>query len=274
MSRDAAQQALAAGDLAGCRARLVEAVRASPGDPALRAFLFQFFCVIGEWDRAAQQLEILGQLSAEALDMVADYRAAIAAETTRAEVFAGRVRPSVFGEPQPWIGDLIEALKHEADGAAETAFELRARALEAAPAETGKINGTDFPWLADADTRFGPVLEVVMNGAYRWLPMTEVAVLEVQPPRDLRDAVWTVALLTINEGGQWPLLIHTRYPGSEASTDATIALARRTEWRPLAGEHAAGLGQRLLAYGDEDIALFDIRTIAFDRAEHVVAAAD
>lgn len=271
MSGRAAQEALAAGDLAGCRSALVEAVRAAPRDDSLRAFLFQFFCVTGEWSRAAQQLEVLGQLKPDALDMVGDYKSAIAAETTREAVIAGRVQPSVFGDPPSWVGNLVEALRHDADGAGEAAHDLRQRALEAAPAEPGSVNGTRFEWFADADTRFGPVLEVVMNGAYRWLPMTEVAVLEVEPPKDLRDVVWTVAVLTINEGGQWPILIHSRYPGSEASADAAIALARRTEWRSLGGDHAAGLGQRLFAHGDEDVPVLELRTLTFDRAEGAAA---
>lgn len=271
MSRGAAQEALAAGDLAGCRRALVEAVRAAPGDATVRAFLFQFFCVTGEWDRAAQQLEVLGQLKPDALDMVGDYKSAIAAESTRAAVLAGRARPSVFGDPRAWVGDLVEALRHDAEGAQDAAHDLRQRALEAAPADPGSVNGVRFEWFADADTRFGPVLEVVMNGAYRWLPLTEVATLEVEPPQDLRDVVWTVAILTINEGGQWPILIHSRYPGSEVSTEADIALARRTEWRSLGGDHAAGLGQRLFAYGDEDMPVLDLRSLAFDRAEGAAA---
>ena len=91
-------------------------------------------------------------------------------------MFAGRKRPSVFGDPQPWVGDLVEALHQEAEGSAQAAFELRARALETAPAEPGSVNGGRFDWFADADTRFGPVLEVVMNGTYRWIPMTEIAI--------------------------------------------------------------------------------------------------
>lgn len=271
MSSRSAQDALAAGDLAGCRSALVEAVRAAPGDASLRSFLFQFFCVTGDWSRAAQQLEVLGQLKPDALDMVDDYKSAIAAAATREAVFAGRARPSVFGDPEPWVSDLVEALRQHAEGAEEAAHELRQRALEAAAAEPGTVNGTRFEWFADADTRFGPVLEVVMNGVYRWLPMTEIAALEVEPPQDLRDVVWTVALLTINEGGQWPILIYSRYPGSEASTEAEIALARRTEWRSLGGDHAAGLGQRLFAYGDEDMPVLDLRNLSFDRAEGAAA---
>ena len=56
MTRKAAEAALAAGDLEGCRAALFDAVRENAADPALRSFLFQYCCVTGDWTRAAKQL--------------------------------------------------------------------------------------------------------------------------------------------------------------------------------------------------------------------------
>lgn len=266
MSRRAAEAALAVGDLAGARSALVGAIRAAPGDVALRSFLFQLSCVTGDWDRAAKQLDVVAQLDPAAMDLASDYRAAIAAEAVRSNVFAGRARPAIFGATAPWLDGMIAALAQDAAGESDAAADARAAALEAAPSRAGEIDGAPFAWLADADTRLGPVLEVVMNGAYRWLPFAEIARLEVTPPTDLRDAVWTVAMLTVTGGGEWPVLIPTRYPGSEASPDAAIALARRTEWIPLGGDHAAGLGQRLLAHDRGDVALLDLRALSFEAA--------
>lgn len=262
MSRQAAEAALAAGDLAGSRAHLVEAVRSRPGDPALRSFLFQLSCVLGDWTRADKQLEMLGQLQPEALDMITDYRAAIAAEATRAAVMAGTIPPDIFGDPKPWAQDLAEALRAEAKGETAAATNLRSRALDAAPAVPGTLDGTGFSWLADADTRFGPLLEVVMNGAYRWIALSDLTALELTAPSDLRDVVWSVGIATFAEGAQWPVLIPARYPGTEATGDPALMLGRRTEWRALGAEgHAAGLGQRLLAHEAGDVALLDVRAL-------------
>lgn len=267
MTRRAAEEALAAGDLAGCRARLVEAVRAAPGDASLRAFLFQLSCVLGDWERADKALGVLGQLEPDSLDMVGDYRAAIAAEKTRAAVFAGTIPPDLFGDRRPWVDDLAEALRREAAGEPEAAADLRARALEAAPADPGVVNGERFAWFADADTRLGPVLEAVMNGAYRWIALSDIQKLEVPPPSDLRDLVWSVGVLTIAEGAQWPVMIPTRYPGSENPAEPALALARRTEWRELAQGHVAGLGQRMFAHPGGDVAMLDLRSLEIDRPE-------
>lgn len=262
MSRQAADAALAAGDLAASRAHLVEAIRNQPGEPGLRSFLFQLSCVLGDWTRADRQLDMLGQLQPDALDMVADYRAAIAAEAVRAAVMAGTIPPDIFGDPKPWAQDLAEALRLEARGEPTAAADLRSRALDAAPAVPGTLDGTGFAWLADADTRFGPVLEVVMNGAYRWLALSDLTGLELTAPSDLRDVVWSVGIATFAEGAQWPVLIPARYPGTEASGDPALMLGRRTEWRALGAEgHAAGLGQRLLAHEAGDVGLLDLRSL-------------
>ncbi|HKK37171.1 MAG TPA: type VI secretion system accessory protein TagJ [Paracoccaceae bacterium] len=268
MSRREAEAALAAGDLSAAGAKLIEAVRAAPGDAGLRAFLFEVSALAGNGERAMKALELLGRLRPDSLDMTTDYQAALAAETTRDRVFAGAERPDVFGGARAWTDGLAEALALDSTGDAAAAFEARAAALDAAPASPGTVDGERFEWFADADTRLGPVLEAVINGAYRWIPFEEIGALEIEPPKDLRDLVWSVGVLTLADGGQWPVLIPTRYPGSEKA-GAEIALARRTEWRPLGPEelgHAAGLGQRLFAHAEADVPILELRSLVFDHA--------
>ncbi len=264
MSKLEAQKALNAGDLDACKAALFAAVRAKPEDAELRAFLFQYACVVGDWDRALKSLDALAALKPDAIDMVDDYRCAIAAEKTRAAVWAGKARPSIMGAPAAWIAQMAEAARLEAEGAAQAAHDMRAEALDAAPTAAGRCDETAFEWFADADTRLGPILEVVLNGEYHWMPFSDVAELTLEPPKDLRDVVWAVGLLTgVGADEPWPVMVPARYPGSEAG-EAAIQLGRRTEWRELAGEHAAGLGQRLFATDGGDIAALDLRRLTFD----------
>jgi type VI secretion system protein ImpE len=89
-----------------------------------------------------------------------------------------------------------------------------------------------------------------------------IARIEIDPPTDLRDAVWTAATFTWSNGAQTVGLIPTRYPGSvDAAADA-LKLARRTEWQ---GDHP--LGQRMFTSGEADYPLMDARVIEFDAAE-------
>src|SRR4030095_9564113 len=91
-------------------------------------------------------------------------------EAFRAEVFAGKRSPVIFGEPEEWMSLLVQANQLAAEGKFTASRELRDRAFEAAPAVPGKINDTPFDWIADADSRLGPVLEAVFDGKYFWIP--------------------------------------------------------------------------------------------------------
>ncbi|MEL6479162.1 MAG: type VI secretion system accessory protein TagJ [Pseudomonadota bacterium] len=271
MTRKAADAALAAGNLEDCRTALFDAVRAAPDDPELRAFLFQYLCLVGDWERADKQLDVLGEMTPASLDMVNDYRTAIRAEMVREAVWAGEISPPIFGEPRDWMAKLVQAQAHEARGETGPAHDLRAEALAEAPAEPGLLNGTRFAWFADADTRLGPVFEMIINGEYHWIAMADVARLELHAPKNVRDLVWAVCILTLTNGASLPVFMPARYPGAAQSGDAGLILGRRTEWTALAGEHAAGHGQRLFATDTGDLPALELRDLSFDNAVAALA---
>ena len=62
------------------------------------------------------QLEVAAGLDPEALAMKATYQDVLRCESTRAEVFAGRGTPSIFGEPAEWIAILLQALRLTCEG--------------------------------------------------------------------------------------------------------------------------------------------------------------
>jgi len=262
----AAEQALKEGDTQRALKLLTEQVRAKPQDAKLRVFLFQLLCVLGQWERALNQLNVSLELDPGTLPMVQTYREAIACEALRQQVFAGQKVPMLFGEPEAWTALLIEALLREGRGEPEAAKTLREQALEQAPPSAGQADGQVFAWIADADTRLGPVVEAVINGRYYWLPFERLSRVEVTAPEDLRDAVWMPAQFQFSNGGEVVGLIPTRYPGTDLAAGDLLALARRTEWaEPMPGVFT-GLGQRLFTTDVGDIALMDLRTLAFEAA--------
>jgi type VI secretion system protein ImpE len=263
----AAEQALRDGDAPRALKLLTEQVRTAPNDVKLRIFLFQLLCVLGQWDRALNQLTVASELDVMALPMAQTYREAIHCETLRLQVFAGQKVPMLFGEPEPWVALLIEALLREGRGDHDDGRKLREQALDQAPATAGHLNDQPFEWIADADTRLGPVLEAVINGRYCWVPYSRVAKLTMEAPEDLRDAVWMPANLQFTNGGEVVALIPTRYPDTELASGDLCALARRTEWKELPSGLVVGLGQRLLATDSAEFALMDVRSV-------VLAAAD
>ena len=258
----AAEQNLKDGDPAAALARLQEEVRARPADGKLRVFLFQLLCVVGQWERALNQLKVASELEPLALPMAQMYGAAVRCEAIRAEVFEGRKSPMILGEPDQWLALLIESRLRAGRGEAEASEELRQRAFEDAPASSGEIDGQPFEWLADADSRLGPVMEAIINGRYYWVPFSRLTGVTMDAPEDLRDLVWMPAQLQFDNGGESLALIPTRYPGSESSEDGAIALARKTTWEPIGEETYRGLGQRVLATDTGETPLLDIRSIS------------
>lgn len=258
------EEFLKSGDPTGALAALQGLVKAKPADAKLRIFLFQLLCVLGLWDRAIRQLKVCGELDPGALQMAQAYREAIICEVYREKVFAGSKSPLVFGEPQEWLAWLIEAQKLLAGGEVQAAADLRAKAFEAAPASCGDLDGARFEWIADADMRFGPVLEAIVNGRYFWLPFAQIRAIAFDPPTDLRDAVWTAANLTLANDGQVVAFVPSRYPLSGQNGDAAEKLARATRWIDVGAETFTGLGQRLLSTDQGDVALLDARMITFD----------
>jgi type VI secretion system protein ImpE len=159
---------------------------------------------------------------------------------------------------------MIEALRVDAEGRPDAAAELRARALDSAPATSGKLDDAPFAWLADADSRIGPVIEAIINGKYYWVPISRLMRIEIEKPADLRDFVWAPATLTLENGAANVALIPTRYPGTERETDNALRLARATDWREQPGGAWHGVGQRMLTTDQSEIALLDVRVIALD----------
>lgn len=96
----AAELALKQGDALQALKLLTEQVRSRPQEARLRVFLFQLLAVLGQWERALNQLQVALELDAGMLPMVQTYREAIACEALRLEVFAGKRAPMLFGEPQ------------------------------------------------------------------------------------------------------------------------------------------------------------------------------
>lgn len=257
---------LKAGDLGETYSALTAEIRKKPADARLRVFLFQLLCVRGEWDRALTQLKVCGEMDPSTLPMVQSYREAIACEMVREKVFAGETAPLVFGEPAEWVALMIQAVHALARGNADAAATLREKAFADAPATAGSADGTAFDWIADADMRLGPILELIVNGKYYWAPFAALSALKFEAPSDLRDRVWTPVEVTTANGGQVVGFVPTRYPGAPQSGDDAVMLSARTDWQDAGAETFIGAGQRLLATPEADLALMDLRELSLDTA--------
>lgn len=239
---------------------LRERIRQSPARAALRIYYFQLLAVLGEWNKALEQLQLCAQLDSGATPMARAYREAIRCEALRSEVFAGRRRPFLVGEPAGWLVRLIDALRQAGRGNTEAAQALRAMALDDAPVVPGSIDGRAFEWLADSDARLGPVCEFIANGNYYWLPFDTIQRIGFEPVQDLRDLVWQPCEVALRVGGTLQGFMPTRYPLEENDDDG-LKLARRTEWRDIGAGHVAGHGQRTWVTDLDDFPMLQVRSI-------------
>jgi len=258
-----AQDCLAAGQPDQALIELQSEIRAKPEDAKLRVFLFQLHCVLGNWSKALLQLQVIAGIDPDTMMLAQIFQPVINCEALRSGVFEGKLTPLIFGEPLEWVGLLLQAVQHIARGEVAAAAELRSRAFEAAPATAGTLDGKPFAWLADADSRLGPMLELILEGKYYWVPFCRIRRIAMPAPADLRDLVWVPAQFVWTNGGEASGHIPTRYVRTEAAADGALRLARKTDWQELPEQTFIGLGQRLLATDEGEHPLLACRLIDF-----------
>lgn len=255
------QQLINAGDLVSALKAVQQQIRTNPADSKQRVLLFQIQTILGQWDKARTQLDVLKDLDSMAQFMVQTYQQVLLCEGIRKDVFSATRAPMIFGEPEPWIAKLLEALKLEVNGQFDAANVMRADALNAVPVVSGSVDNEAFEWIADADSRIGPMLEAIVNGQYYWIPFHRLSVIQLTAPEDLRDFAWLPAQFVWANGGEAFGFIPSRYSGSEDSSDSLIQLSRKTEWQEISSGSYKGLGQRMLATDQNDYSLLDVREI-------------
>ena len=261
------EELLRAGKLDDCLTAVEKLVRGNPADAKLRVLLFQVLAVMGQWDRAQTQLQVAAGMNQANILMAQVCKQAILCEHLRNEVWSGKRTPLVLGEPEQWVGWVIQAQAMNAAGNHAAAAELRARAFEEAPAVAGTIVAGEnqkpqpFEWIADADERLGPILEAVVDGKYYWIPMHRIGLMRVDKPADLRDTVWLPVSFVWTAGGTSVGLIPVRYPGSELPKhEAAVRMARKTDFIDEGGFQYP-VGQRLLATDAGEFGLMEVRSI-------------
>ena len=255
---------LQAGRTEEALAALKAEVRQKPQDVDLRVWLFALHCVLGRWDKAANDLAAITALDPAWTVPGHVYQRCMNAEGVRADVFAGRTKPLVMGEPEEWLAWNVQALTLEAAGKASEAWELRRRSFEAAPELACKVDGVPCQWVSDVDRRLGPVLEAFLDGKYYWIPFGQLQRIELTPPEFLVETVWLPAKLTVSGGAELSAQLPARYPGTESQPEGDLCLGRRTDWVELPGGGGKPFGQKRLESADADFGLLGCRLVEFE----------
>ncbi|MGE5345774.1 MAG: type VI secretion system accessory protein TagJ [Acidithiobacillales bacterium] len=261
-----------AGHLGAAIEALNGEVRANPTDSSRRIFLFELLAFAGEWDRAEKQLDALGQAGLQATLAVQVYKANIQAERTRSRLFSEGLHPHFLNEPSPYVDRHLDAINRVREGNFAEAREILDKAEEERPALGGTLNGKPFADFRDCDDLIGPVLELIVKDKYAWLPFEQIRRMEISPPSMLRDLVWARAKVEALDGTVGDVYLPALYEGTPKQASDQVRLGRMTEWRALSEELARGAGLKTFLAGEDEVALFEARQVAFERPVSSVAS--
>lgn len=247
----------------GLKERTAENVRRCPSGVRERKLLFELLCLDGEWSRALQHLQAWAMLEPNNESDAHLFRMLIQHEISRGNVFAGRCMPSTFHPAPAWIDALIRANLNLSQGNLEASDTLRAVAFDVASATRGdSLQMGEFEWLADSDTRLGPVCELVVSGGYYWAPFDAIKAITLGPIMGLTDLMWRSAIVRLHDTTVLRCYMPIRYPGSEGGA-AAIKLASETRWHDIGATGVIGLGQKTWSTDKGDFGLLDIGECRF-----------
>ena len=238
--------------------------------------LFQLLCAVRQWERAVQQLQVYAQLDPRQAPAAQACRDLIRAERRRALVFGGSERPGFVYEPPSWVDGLLDALRLTALGQLDEADRARERALDHAPLVPVRSSQLQLDWIADSDSRLGPVCELVSAGHYRWLPFSDIAAWKIEEPTMLLDLVWAPCSLKLADGSAMRGFMPARYPATavtqaagrqsdptpECEDDAWL-LGRKTSWQEVGRTGVFGHGQKTWTTNAGDFGVFELGSCEF-----------
>lgn len=272
---------LAVGQLNSALSLAETAVRKEPLDYRHRTTLFSLLCLVGDLNRAEQQLLALSQENEAAAQGAVFYKQVLRASRAREAVFRGESegrfllhepayataqRQVIWNIARGDLGSVAEALSEVT--ALRPAFVMRCGELVGQP--------------RDADDRLAPFAELFVQGEYYWLPWEQLRSLRVSRPVHLRDLVWVPVVAEL-DAGPLQAFMPVLYPETSRSPDELTRLGRLTTWRENAFGLSLGCGARLLALhvaassGPEheamhDVPLLEVRTLI--RTDAAAASAD
>lgn len=260
-----ASEMIQAGDLAGARGSLTEAVRRAPADPAARFALAEVLILLGEWERADTHLDLASSQDPSWGALVALQRQLVRAAKHREEVFTAGRSPDLVTAPTPAVETALRILLEARTGADAAA--MREAADAEAPDLTGLCDGRPFTTLRDGDDRTADVLELLTStGKYVWAGWSEVASLELRPVERPRDLAWRAAELELRDGPSGVVYLPMTYEAPAAELTDALRLGRETGWTERSGL-ACGLGQRCLLIGEELVPFATVRALSVSAAE-------
>lgn len=256
-----AKEILEKGQLTEAIKEMTQEVKAHPADSRSRTFLFELLCFAGDLDRAKNQLEALDAQDPKADLGIEFYRKMLKAEQVRQQLFSKGTVPKLLGPCPGHLQGHLDALLQIQEGKFSQAQDLLAQAEKLRPNIQGTIDGTNTSCFMDLDDLFAPLLEIIVQDQYYWVPFSHIRNVSITPPKHLRDLLWVPAQLETTESSLG-VVIPVLYPGSFRAEEEPVKLGRVTDWKRKEGL-TSGVGQHLFGVNELDKGILEIRDMAF-----------
>jgi type VI secretion system protein ImpE len=164
----------------------------------------------------------------------------------------------------------LDAINRLREGNTAEARRTLDRAEEERPALLGRMNGEAFTDFRDYDDFFAPVLEIIVQDKYTWLPFERIVRMEIDEPKQLRDLLWASASIETKDN-EIRAFLPTLYPATSDEANDMVRLGRMTDWKEMGEELYLGRGLHLFAVSGAEKALLEVRSIEFEQAAEVSA---
>ena len=258
------KELIRAGRLSDARVQLIDEVKTSPANAGKRTLLFQVYSILGEWDKAERHLDVLGAQDAGKETGVQVYKNLMQAERKRLDVFRNGMVPSFLPGTPSYLELYRLACEKLKSGNTAEAIKLFDDVNEQIPVISGTLNGKAFTGFNDTDVFLLFFLEVIAEERYIWIPFEKIREISIVQPKTLFDLIWVTAHITTWEGLALNCYLPVCYPESFLHQDDRIKLGRMSDWKPVGGPFARGMGQHVYQAGEDEISILDIREIAFN----------
>jgi type VI secretion system protein ImpE len=252
------------GRLSEAIAAAIQEVKDQPGDLSRRTLLFSLLCFEGDLSRARKQLDVVGNQAT--LTEAPLYEGLLAAEETRRKVLTDGQRPRFFDEVPARLEKHLQAIcrikerrfteaKVLLDAAEEERLELR-----------GSLDGVVFDDFADANDITRSFLEFQQGHEYYWVPLEQLAHLQVllPDPARPRDLYWAPCQLILKGGEVQRGFTPGLYASTFQATDTSLKLGHGTHFSDIGGGIYSGQGRKQFVAGDDDPTVLELADVTFD----------
>ena len=249
---------------------VTETVRSQPDDPGLRMALFELLCFNGDLERAGRQLSILGKRHPDLGIAAIHLQGLVAAEKQRRSVLTGAEDPRFIGEKPAWAPLQCELLVRASRNEDCSRFVGRPEMEYTGFAGVRLLESKDkklrepFTAIRDGDDLLAPIVEVILNYRYGWIPWERVRRLEVEMPVNQRDLCWVSGSIETVAEERSEVYFPAIGFDSYESNDDDLRLARVAAWEERAGL-LRNLGGKILLIDEVPVPLVELGVIEMSR---------